>query len=63
MNIERTQQVSPILSAERISSNHAVAAIKLGNNQIKAEGEAALKLLDSVPTPTATQGNTINIRV
>ncbi len=59
----RTAQISPFLSAQRTASDLNVAILKLGNNQIKAEGEAALQLIQALPQAVGNVGNTINIAV
>jgi hypothetical protein len=65
MDISRTQQVSPILSAQRIANDHQVAALKLNQDQIKQQGQSALQLIQAVPqpTPSGNIGQNINIKV
>jgi hypothetical protein len=63
MDINRTAQISPYLSAQRTASELNVAILKLGNDQIKANGEAALQLIQSLPQAVGNVGNTINIAV
>lgn len=63
MDINRTQQVSPILSAQRTANNHSTATLKLANEQIEAEGQAALKLIDSIPQANGQVGNLLNVVV
>lgn len=63
MDINRTAQISTFLSAQRTASELNVAIAKLGNDQIKAEGEAALQLIQALPQATGNVGNTINIAV
>ncbi len=63
MNIDITAQISPILSAQRTANELNVAILKLGNDQIKAEGEAALQLIQALPQAIGNVGNTINIAV
>jgi len=63
MDINRTAQISPYLSAQRTASELNVAILKLGNDQIKANGEAALQLIQSLPQPVGNVGITINIAV
>jgi len=63
MNIERSIQVSPILSAQRTAAQLETTLIKLANDQMKADGQAALQLIQSLPQVTANVGNTINTSV
>ena len=63
MNISGTAQVSPFLSAQKTANELQVSLVKLGNDQIKIQGEAALKLIESVPQATGNVGNNINIAV
>lgn len=63
MDINRTAQISPILSAQRTASELHIAILKLGNDQIKAEGQAALQLIQALPQAVGNVGNTINIAV
>ncbi len=63
MDINGIARISTHLSSQRTASEFNVAILKLGNDQIKAEGEAALSLIQSLPQATATVGNNINIAV
>ncbi|MCX4192331.1 hypothetical protein [Methylophaga sp. OBS1] len=69
MDIERTQNVSPILSAERIAAQQNIAAIKLSNDAIKAQGQASVQLIQAAvgaatpAQPSANLGNNVNIKV
>lgn len=63
MNISSIQQASTQLASQKTANQLQVETVKLSNNQIKAQGEAVLQLLNSVPQPTATVGNNINIKV
>jgi len=63
VDINRTAQVSPILSSQRIANEQLSATLKLANDQVKANGEAALKLIQSVPQATGNVGNLLNISV
>jgi hypothetical protein len=63
MDISRTQQVSPILSAQRIAQTQEVTTVKLANEHIKLEGLSALQLIQSVPAPQGNVGQNINIAV
>jgi hypothetical protein len=63
VDINRTQQVSPILSAQRTANNQAIATLKLANEQIEAEGQAALKLIQATPQASGRVGNILNVSV
>ena len=63
MNIERTIQVSPILSAQRTAAQLETTLVKLANDQIKTDGQAVMQLIQSVPKATGNIGNTINVSV
>lgn len=63
MDSSSIQQLSTQLSSQQLATNLQVATTKLSNNQIKAQGEAVIQLLNSVPQPTETVGNNINIKV
>lgn len=63
MDINKTAQLSTLLSAQHTASELNVAILKLGNDQIKAEGAAALQLIQSLPQPIGNIGNVINIAV
>jgi len=65
MDISRTQQVSPILSAQRIANDQQVATLKLSQDQIKQQGQSALQVIQSIPQspPTGNVGQNINIKV
>jgi len=63
MDISRTQQVSPILSAQRIANEQQIATLKLNQDQIKQQGQSALQLIQSVPQAQGNIGQNINIKV
>jgi len=69
MDIQITQNVSPILSAERIAAQQNIAAIKLSNDAIKAQGQASIQLIQAAvgaatpAQPSANLGNNVNIKV
>lgn len=69
MDIERTQSVSPILSSQRIAAQQDIAAIKLSNDAIKAQGQASIQLIQAAvgsatpAQPSANLGNNVNIKV
>jgi hypothetical protein len=56
-------QISTALSAQRTNAQLEVAAVKLSNDNIEAEGKAALQLIQSVPQPQGNVGNNINVKV
>jgi hypothetical protein len=51
------------LSVQQSAQQQMVATLKLSNDQIKAQGQAVLQLLDAVPMPQANLGNIINVKV
>jgi len=63
VDINRTQQVSPMLSAQRTANDHSTAVLKLANEQIEAEGQAALTLIEALPQANSRVGNILNVSV
>jgi hypothetical protein len=63
MNIERTISVSPVLSAQRTSSNHATAVAKLANEQTEAQGAADIALIQAIPQIDNRVGSNIDVSV
>lgn len=63
MNVSATAQLSPLLSAQKTASDLNVATTKLANDQIEAQGAAALALIQSIPQPDSRIGSIIDIRV
>jgi len=61
MNIETTAQVSPYLSAQLTAVQLEMAVTKLANDNIEAQGQAALQLIQSIPQPQGNLGNNIDI--
>ncbi|AFI83244.1 YjfB family protein [Methylophaga nitratireducenticrescens] len=51
------------LSVQQSAQQQMVATLKLSNDQIEAQGQAVLKLLDAVPVPQGNVGNIINVKV
>ncbi|WP_417550536.1 hypothetical protein [Methylophaga sp.] len=51
------------LSVQQSAQQQMVATLKLSNDQIKAQGQAVLQLLDAVPMPQGNLGNIINVKV
>lgn len=63
MDINRVAQVSPLLSAQKIASDANVATVKLANDQIGAQGAAALALIQAIPQADSRLGSHIDVRV
>jgi len=61
MDIERTTQVSLVLSAQRTANTQAMKTVKMANDNIELQGQAALMLIDSVPAASGASGNNINV--
>lgn len=51
------------LSVQQSAQQQMVATLKLSNDQIEAQGQAIMKLLDAVPVPQGNIGNLINVKV
>lgn len=51
------------LSVQNSAQQQLVATLKLTNDQIAAQGQAVMKLLDAVPMPQGNLGNVINVKV
>lgn len=51
------------LSVQNSAQQQMVATLKLTNDQITAQGQAVMKLLDAVPMPQGNLGNVINVKV
>lgn len=68
MDIERTQNVSPVLSAQRIAAQQQIAAVKLSNDVAKAQGQASVQLIQAAvgaatpSQPSTSVGNNVNIK-
>jgi predicted nucleic acid-binding protein len=63
VDVNRIVQISSTLSAQRNAIDLNVAMVKLGNDQMKAQGEAVMQLIEAIPQAVANVGNTINIAV
>lgn len=59
MNVERIIQVSSYLSAQRDAASLEVKVVKLANDQIEAQGEAVLQLIEA----SGNVANNIDITV
>lgn len=51
------------LSVQNSAQQQLVATLKLTNDQIAAQGQAVMKLLEAVPMPQGNLGNVINVKV
>lgn len=51
------------LSVQKSAQQQMVATLKLTHEQIEAQGQAVMKLLDVVPTAQGNLGNIINVKV
>lgn len=51
------------LSVQQSAQQQMVATLKLSNDQIEAQGQAVLKLLNAVPMPQGNLGNIVNVKV
>lgn len=54
MNIGSLSQLSTSLSNQRIAAQTEVAVVKLANDNIEAQGQAAIQLIQSIPQPQGT---------
>lgn len=63
MDVNSIAQRSSSLTAQSNAVELTVATLKQGNNQMKAEGAAVLKLIGAVPQAVGNVGNTINTTV
>jgi hypothetical protein len=63
MNVNNIAQLSTALTSQKTNAQFEVAAVKLANDNVEAEGKAALQLLQSIPQPQGNVGNNINVKV
>ncbi len=63
MNVNNIAQLSTALTSQKTNAQLEVAAVKLANDNVEAEGKAALQLLQSIPQPQGNVGNNINVKV
>jgi hypothetical protein len=69
MDIGSIQNLSLALSSQRISAQQEVAAVKLSNDALKAQGQASIQLIQAAvgaatpSQPSASIGNNLNIKV
>lgn len=54
--------VSTSLANQRTDVALEVAVVKLANDSVKAQGQAAVQLIQSVPQPQGNVGNNINVK-
>lgn len=62
MSINHTAELSSLLSASKTASDINVATLKLANQQIEAQGAAALALIQAIPQIDISIGNNIDVR-
>jgi len=63
MNVNSITQLSTALSTQRTNTELGVAVVKLANDNLEAQGQAALTLIQAIPQPQGNVGNTINVNV
>ena len=62
MSINHTAELSSLLSASKTASDINVATLKLANQQIEAQGAAALALIQAIPQIDNSIGSNIDVR-
>lgn len=63
MNVGNIAQLSTSMATQRTGIEMGVAVAKLANNNMEAQGQAALQMIQSVPKPQGSLGNHIDIKV
>jgi len=63
MNVENIVQVSSYLSAQQTAASVQIEVVKLANDQIEAEGQAALQMIQALPQGSDNIGSNIDITV
>lgn len=63
MDVNRIAQVSTLLSSQQLAQQVDIATLKLANEQVALQGQAAVQLIESVPSPTGNAGQFINFKV
>jgi len=63
MNINGITQLSTALSSQRVNTELQVAVVKLANDNMEIQGQAALQLIQSLPQAVGNVGNNINVKV
>lgn len=51
------------LSVQKSAQQQMVTTLKLSNDQIAAQGQAIMKLLNAVPVPQGNSGHILNVKV
>ena len=62
MSINHTAELSSLFSASKTASDINVATLKLANQQIEAQGTAALALIQAIPQIDNSIGSNIDVR-
>lgn len=62
MSINHAAELTSLLSAQKTSNTINVATLKLANQQIEAQGAAALALIQAIPQSDNSIGSNINVR-
>jgi hypothetical protein len=62
MNMNSTAELSSLLSAQKFTSDLNVAAVKLANERIEAQGAAALALIQAIPQNDSPAGSYVDVR-
>jgi hypothetical protein len=62
MSIDSTTALSPLLSAQKTANDLNVATVKLANEQIEAQGAAALALIQAIPQINDRIGSNLDVR-
>lgn len=61
VNTNAIAQVSPFLSAQKTANDIGIATTKLANDQIAAQGAAALALIQAAPQAETNLANNIDV--
>jgi hypothetical protein len=62
MNVGNVAQVATSLANQRVNDSVDVAVMNIAKDQAKAQGQAVMQLIDSVPKPQGSLGHHINVR-
>ena len=63
MDTNSIVQLASALNNQQIAQQQQTAVLKLANDQLTAQGELMMSLLNNVPAATASSGNIINTKV
>jgi hypothetical protein len=63
MNIESSPSVSPYIAAQGNAIVAETATVQLANINTQQQGQAMINLINSVPQPTQSLGNFVNVKV